>query len=43
MNSWEWHQLPGEAVEMPSLERFKAGTLHPLSRNDLVIIKSMPL
>jgi len=43
MNSWEWHQLPGEAVESPSLERFKAETPYPLIKNDLVIIKSIPL
>ena len=43
MNSWEWHQLPGEAVESPSLERFKAETPYPLIKNDLVIIKSILL
>ena len=43
MNSWEWHQLPGEAVESPSLERFKAETPHPLIGNGFVIIKSILL
>lgn len=43
MSSWEWHQLPGEAVESPSLERFKAETPYPLSKNDLAIINSILL